>query len=117
MKVQLPNRLIHVSVHHRRPDLDPNKNVEVSDQLLASLSKSDFRQLIREYCPSTSCEVIMENGTKFVGNAYCSPGDKFVKRRGLAVAVKRALMQTNLTRAERTTVYNTLFGRMPKQMA
>lgn len=103
MKVQLPTRTIEVKIHHRRPDL--KKDAEL-------IMSPDFREMVRVNCPSTLCEVFLENGSVFTGNAYCAPGDKFVKRKGLAMSVKRALLQTNLSRSERTMVYNVLFGKV-----
>ena len=70
MRFNLPSRVISVFVKHQRPDLDKNKTIVLHEPFLDTLSKTDYRQLVRDNCPSTFCEVILENGAKFTGNAY-----------------------------------------------
>ncbi len=65
--------------------------------------------------PHTKCEVHID-GKRYLGNAYCALGDQFRKRRGLAMATKRALAQTNLSREERTLVYGVLLGRVKQKV-
>lgn len=44
------------------------------------------------------------------GVAYCCPPDRFVKKVGFRLALKRAMQQAGLSRPERTAVWKRLLG-------
>lgn len=49
-------------------------------------------------------------GEEYKGRASVAPGDNFCKHTGVTIALKRALAQTDLSKAERGEVYDAVFS-------
>lgn len=79
-----------------------------------SVLLADFAQIVRD--PSnvnriTLCQLFdQDNQPISVGASVCVKSDQFVRKIGARNSLRKALEKTNFNRAERTKIYNIMFG-------
>lgn len=103
MRVNLPNGVLNVVIHHNRPDLQEHNILDCG---------MDMNW--KNFSPNTECVIVFPNGATVNGHSWCRWPDQFVRFKGATKALAKALNQTNLGKTERRMIYQQLFGSICK---
>ena len=93
MKVQLGNNVAEIYINHLRPDMWSTQENKLYDGY-----------------PSTVANIFLD-GKQYEGWALCCPPDRFVKKVGMKLALKRAMKKANLGKYERTLIWKKVLGK------
>lgn len=95
MKVQLSDKVVEIFIKH-----DQSPKIEC-----------DFYGIPTHFPRAVTTSVVKIGDTEYSGKARCAHGDHFIKRRGVAISLKRALRDTKLGREDRKVIWSKVFSK------